>query len=81
VVRFLFDLPSWVQVAVLVVGVAAVAAALVLLWRRRAAIRQWVLTRRRGVKIGLAAAAAAVVLGFGIGIMGGWRPVLAPNSS
>src|SRR6266540_5793430 len=64
VVRFLFSLPSWVQIAGLVLGLGGAAAVLVFLWRRRAAIRQWVATRRRAVKIWLAAAAAVVVLGF-----------------
>ena len=64
VVRFLFNLPVWVQIAGLILGVAAVGAALQFLWRRRAAMRAWVATRRRGMKIGLAAASAAVVLGF-----------------
>ncbi|HXL34041.1 MAG TPA: hypothetical protein VN953_03920 [Gemmatimonadales bacterium] len=64
VVRFVFSLPSWLQIAGFVAGLAVAAALLVLLWRRRATIRQWVVTRRRGAKIALATAAAAVVLGF-----------------
>lgn len=64
VVRFVFNLPSWLQIAAAAIGLAVGVAVLVLLWRRRAAIRQWVLTRRRNVRIGLAAGAAAVVLGF-----------------
>ncbi len=64
VVRFVFNLPSWLQIAAAAIGLAVGVAVLVLLWRRRAAIRLWVVTRRRGVRIGLAAGAAAVVLGF-----------------
>ncbi len=64
VVRFLFNLPSWLQIAAFVGGLAVAVALLAFLWRRRAAIRQWVVTRRREVKIALAAAAAALVLGF-----------------
>jgi nitrate/TMAO reductase-like tetraheme cytochrome c subunit len=64
VVRFVFNLPSWVQIAAAAIGLAVVVALLALLWRRRAPIRLWVVTRRRGLKIALAAAAAAVVLGF-----------------
>src|SRR5574342_340360 len=64
VVRFVFNLPSWLQIAVAAIGLAVGVAVFVLLWRRRAAIRQWVVTRRRNVRIGLAAGAAAVVLGF-----------------
>jgi len=64
VVRFLFGLPSWFQIALLVLGLTAAVVVLLFLWRRRAGMRQWLVTRRRDVKIGLAAAAAVVVLGF-----------------
>jgi cytochrome c nitrite reductase small subunit len=63
VVRFLFNLPSWLQIVALVLGLAAAVALLAALWRRRAAIRDWVVTRRRGVQLWLAAGLAAVVLG------------------
>lgn len=64
VVRFLFGLPSWFQIALLVLALAAAVVLVLFLWRRRAGISQWIGTRRRAVKIGLAAAAAALVLGF-----------------
>jgi hypothetical protein len=63
VVRFVFNLPSWLQIAAFIGGLVVAAVVLVFLWRRRATIQQWVVNRRRGVKIALAAAAAAVVLG------------------
>ncbi len=63
-VRLLFNLPAWIQIAGLVVGIAAAVAVLAFGWRHRAGIQQWLVTRRRGVKIALAAAAAAVVVGF-----------------
>src|SRR5204863_9210314 len=65
VLRFFFNLPQWFQIVGFIVGVIVAAAVLLLLWRHRAVIVQWVFTRRRGVKIGLAAGAAAIVLGFG----------------
>lgn len=64
VLRFLFSLPQWFQIAGFIVGVIVAAVVLVFAWRRRAAIVQWVVTRRRAVKIALAAGAAAVALGF-----------------
>ncbi len=65
VVRFLFQtVPQWVQVAGLFVGLAVAAWVAVLLWRRRSALAQWVATRPRGVRVGLAAGAAAAVLAF-----------------
>src|SRR6266540_1029804 len=72
VVRFLFGLPSWFQIALLVLGLTAAVVVLLFLWRRRAGMRQWLVTRRRDVKIGLAAAAAVVlgVVGFGTA---GWN--------
>ncbi|HEU5261543.1 MAG TPA: hypothetical protein VFU41_09000 [Gemmatimonadales bacterium] len=63
VVRVLFSLPAWLQITGFILGVLAALALLWFLWRRRAGIRQWLVTRRRAVQIGLAAAAAVVVLG------------------
>jgi len=71
VLRFFFNLPQWFQIVGFIVGVIVAVAVLLLLWRHRAVIVQWVFTRRRGVKIGLAAGAAAIVLGFGaFGVVG-----------
>jgi hypothetical protein len=68
VLRFFFNLPQWFQIGGFFVGVAVVVWLIVFLWRRRLAIITWLKTRQRGVKIGLTAAGAAVVLiaaGFG----------------
>jgi hypothetical protein len=62
--RFFFNLPQWFQIAGFLVGVVVAAVVLLLLWRRRATIVRWVVTRPRGVKIGLASVAAAAVVGF-----------------
>ncbi len=63
VLRFFFNVPQWIQIAGFFVGVAVAAWLLVLLWRRRLQIISWIKTRQRGVRIGLAAAAAVLVIG------------------
>jgi hypothetical protein len=63
VLRFFFNLPQWIQIGGFFVGLVVAAWVAVLLWRRRQAIVLWVKTRERGVKIGLTAALAVVVLG------------------
>ena len=63
VLRFFFNLPQWFQIGGFFVGLAIAAWLLVFLWRRRLAIIGWVKTRPRGVKIGLVAAAAVLVIG------------------
>ncbi len=72
VLRFFFNLPQWFQIAGFIVGVIVAAIVLVLLWRRRAAIVAWIVSRPRGLKIGLAAGVAAVALGFAAFGVVGW---------
>lgn len=69
VVRFLFNVPQWLQIVGALAALVVLVVLLVLLWRRRAAIREWLTTRSRGVKLALAGGAAFVVLlltGFGL---------------
>jgi hypothetical protein len=63
VLRFFFNLPQWIQIAGFFIGLAVAVWLLVVLWRRRFQIISWVKTRQRGVKIGLVAAAAVLVIG------------------
>ncbi len=63
VLRFFFNFPQWFQIAGFFVGLAIAAWLLVYLWRRRQLIIAWISTRRRGVKTGLIAAAALIVIG------------------
>jgi hypothetical protein len=63
VLRFFFNLPQWIQIGGFVIGLAVAAWLLVFLWRRRLRFIGWVKTRQRGVKIGLVAAAAVLVIG------------------
>jgi len=72
VLRFFFNLPQWFQIVGFIVGVIVAAIVLVLLWRRRAAIVAWIVSRPRGLKIGLAAGATAVVLGSAAFGVVGW---------
>src|SRR2546430_17236283 len=72
VLRFFLNPPQWFQIVGFIVGVIVAAIVLVLLWRRRAAIVAWIVSRPRGLKIGLAAGAAAVVLGFAAFGVVGW---------
>lgn len=70
VVRFFLNLPVWVQIGGVFIGLVVAVVALLWLWRRRALIITWVRTRPRNHKLGLIAAAAVVVLvgaGFGAG--------------
>ncbi len=65
-VRFLLNtVPPWVQVGGFVLGVVVAAWVLRLLFVRRRRIRDWLETRSRGAKIGLAAASVAVIAAVG----------------
>ncbi len=68
VVRFFFNLPSWLQITGAVLGAVLAVVVLLTLWRRRQRIVTWVRTRPRNTRIALIAVAAGVVLlaaGFG----------------
>lgn len=62
VVRFLFNIPQWIQIAGFIAGVLVAIALLIYLWRKRQPIATWLRTREKGVKIGLAAAALVVLV-------------------
>ncbi|HWC73912.1 MAG TPA: hypothetical protein VG454_08230 [Gemmatimonadales bacterium] len=62
VLRFFFNLPQWFQIGGFFVGLAVAAWLVVYLWRRRAPIKTWIVTRQRGVKIALVAGLAVIVL-------------------
>src|SRR6266545_801208 len=66
VVRFFFNLPSWLQITGAVLGGLLAIALLVLVWRRRRQIHAWVQTRPRNTRIALIAAVGVVVI-FGLG--------------
>jgi hypothetical protein len=62
IVQWIFQQPRWVMIGGIVLGTAAAIATGLLLWRRRKAVRAWLGTRDRGVKIALGTAVGAVLL-------------------
>jgi nitrate/TMAO reductase-like tetraheme cytochrome c subunit len=79
VVRFLMNVPTWIQIGGAVVGAIVAAAVVWFLWRRRLAIWTWLTTRSRGVKIALAAVVAAVVIGFSVFGAASWHYMMHNN--
>jgi hypothetical protein len=67
VLRFFFNLPQWFQIAGFIAGVLVAVAVLVLVWRHRAAILQWLVSRPRSTKIELAAIVGIVALAAAAG--------------
>ena len=64
VVRWLFNVPTWIQIGGAVLGMVVAIALAWVIWTRRAAIVAWLTAQSRGAKIGLAAVAAVLVLAF-----------------
>src|SRR6476646_4158419 len=62
VVRFLFNLPQWLQVSAFATGVIAAAIAVVVLWRRRRAVILWLASRPWKVKLTLGIAVVGAVI-------------------
>lgn len=64
IVRFLLQqVPQWVQIGGAILAVVVGICVVVVAWRRRRPIAQWLRTRRRGVQIGLAGAAGLMLVG------------------
>src|SRR5580765_1957963 len=80
IMRFIFNLPSWVQITAVSIAALLAIAVLWLLWRRRASIAGWISSRSRGWKIALVAAALVVVAGAGAGGVAGWNYSMHDNS-
>jgi hypothetical protein len=62
IVQWIFQRPGWLMVSGIVLAAILATAILLLLWRRRRAVGTWLTTRDRGVKLGLGATVAAVLL-------------------
>jgi len=62
VVQWIFQKPGWVMGSGIVLGAIVALTVLVLAWRRRRAIRTWLVTRERGVKLAMAGAVGTVPL-------------------
>ena len=66
--RFFFNIPQWIQIGGFFLGIAVAGWIAVYLWRRRQAIKTWIVTRQRNVRIALLAGVAVIALsaaGFG----------------
>jgi hypothetical protein len=62
IVQWIFQQPRWVMVGGIILGAVVALAVLAVLWRRRRAIGNWLVTRNRGLKLAMAAAVGAVLL-------------------
>lgn len=80
VVRFLFHVPQWIQIGGAVVGAAVATAVIVLAWRNRSEIADWVRTRSVAIQAGLALAAAVVVTAAAWTGVESWNYVQHDNS-
>ena len=68
VVRWFFQVPQWIQIGGAILAAVVAIALVVVAWKRRQRIRDWLATRSRMGKIALATAAGIVLLtaaGFG----------------
>ena len=68
VLQSIFNAPLWMWVVALLIGAAVALLLLRLLWKNRTALRGWLVTRSRGVKLALT---ACLVLVFGLAAWGG----------
>jgi hypothetical protein len=62
VVRFMFNLPSWLQITGFVLGVLVAAAVAFVVWRNRRALWHWAVDRPRGAQLALAGTVGLVLL-------------------
>lgn len=80
VLRFLFNLPQWFQIAGFIVGVLVAIAVLALLWSYRRAIGSWITTRRRQVQLALGALVTVFLLGSAVVGAAGYHYVEHENA-
>src|SRR5690348_15659877 len=60
-VRFIFQIPSWIQISAAVVGAIVAFVIVIMLWRRRKVMWNWMRTRRRPIQFALGGASLVVV--------------------
>ncbi len=73
VVRFLFNLPAWFQIAGFIAGLIIAGVVVVLLWHRRRRIVAWFLHRSRAALVGLGAAAVVVLTAAALAANVSWN--------
>jgi hypothetical protein len=78
--RYIFNLPSWIQITAVAVMAIVGLAVLWLLWRRRKAMRLWFVTRSRGWKVAIVGAGVIAMAGAGAGGVAGWNYSMHDNS-
>jgi hypothetical protein len=79
-VRFVFQIPSWIQITgAALAGIAGIVV-LLMLWRRRLPVWTWLRTRNRHVKFGLSGAALFVVAVLFFGGMKSWTYMQHENA-
>jgi hypothetical protein len=78
-VRWLMNLPSWIQITGAAVGAVIGIAVVWVLWKRRKAIWAWLTTRSRGMKIALASVAFVVIAGAVAFGMVSWHYMMHNN--
>lgn len=72
VLRFLFQVPQWIQIAGAIVGAGVAAALLLMLWRRRFSIVTWLRTRSRQVQAAMGTGVLLLVGGAALAGMKSW---------
>ena len=72
VLRFLFQVPQWIQIGGALLAVAVGLVVVMALWKRRLALLGWLKTRSRQLQLGLAAGLVVVVAGAAFAGMKSW---------
>ena len=73
ILRSVFNAPLWMWLVAILVGVAVAVVVVRLLWTRRRAIRDWVVTRDRAVKLALGGIAGVILAIVALGGAVSWN--------
>jgi hypothetical protein len=72
VLRFLFQVPQWIQIGGVILGAAVAVALLFFVWRRRSAMLAWLRTRSRQVQAALGTGVLLLVAGAALAGAKSW---------